>query len=77
MCPYMVAVVVAEFVLLGHWRETYWKSSLPVYYLCSRLGTAGLFGGAAGVTLLWVTDWKAILKYVPLYGSKYESEPAK
>ena len=39
-----------------------------------RTGTAGAFGGTAVALFLYVSDWKAVMRYVPFYGSKFDRE---
>ena len=43
-------------------------------YRMPTLSTAGVIGGAA---VLWITEWKAVLQYVPIYGKRFELEPPK
>ncbi|XP_054278536.1 cytochrome b-c1 complex subunit 10-like [Macrosteles quadrilineatus] len=33
-----------------------------------------LFGGAAGTTLVYITEWRVICDYIPFYGSKFQDE---
>jgi len=39
--------------------------------------TGGVFGGTAVLAFLYVSDWKAVLRYVPIYGSKFDREPPR
>ncbi|KAM4758876.1 cytochrome b-c1 complex subunit 10 [Cyanocitta cristata] len=32
------------------------------------------WGGVAGVGVIWATDWKLVLQYVPYIGGKYKTE---
>jgi len=32
------------------------------------------FGGAAGLGVLYITDWKLVLQYMPFYGGKFVKE---
>lgn len=37
-----------------------------------RKTSVAFYGAASLVAILWITDWKAMCKYIPFYGSKYE-----
>nr|XP_013800721.1 PREDICTED: cytochrome b-c1 complex subunit 10 [Apteryx mantelli mantelli] len=39
-----------------------------------RTPTLVTWGGVAGTGLIWFTDWKLILQYVPYIGGKYKKE---
>lgn len=39
-----------------------------------RVMSAGGFGGAAGLGVLYFTDWKLILQFVPYYNGKFKTE---
>jgi Ubiquinol-cytochrome C reductase complex, 6.4kD protein len=43
-------------------------------FLHCRITSLGTFGAAGGLTVLYMTDWKAVLKFVPFYGSKFPVE---
>ena len=45
--------------------------------LLCRTPTAGYYGAALVGTFLYFTDWKAVLHYVPFYGSKFDREPPR
>jgi len=47
-----------------------------MYYPCSflRVPTLSAWGIAGGLTVLYLTDWKVIMKHVPFVGKKYEHE---
>uniref|UniRef100_A0A8B9BG32 Cytochrome b-c1 complex subunit 10 n=1 Tax=Anser brachyrhynchus TaxID=132585 RepID=A0A8B9BG32_9AVES len=32
------------------------------------------WGGVAGAGVIWITDWKLVLQYVPYIGGKYKNE---
>ncbi|KFW09649.1 Cytochrome b-c1 complex subunit 10, partial [Eurypyga helias] len=32
------------------------------------------WGGVAGTGLIWLTDWKLVLQYVPYVGGKFKTE---
>ncbi|XP_068029871.1 cytochrome b-c1 complex subunit 10 [Anomalospiza imberbis] len=36
--------------------------------------TVVAWGGVAGVGVIWATDWKLVLQYVPYIGGKYKTE---
>ncbi|XP_032690065.1 cytochrome b-c1 complex subunit 10-like [Odontomachus brunneus] len=38
------------------------------------LPTAFTYGTGATVMMLYMTDWKVVLQYVPFYGSKFNEE---
>ncbi|XP_017594850.1 PREDICTED: cytochrome b-c1 complex subunit 10 [Corvus brachyrhynchos] len=39
-----------------------------------RTPTILTWGGVAGVGVIWATDWKLVLQYVPYIGGKYKTE---
>jgi len=39
--------------------------------------TGGAFLGSAVGIFFYLTDWKAVLKFVPIYGGKFDHEPPK
>ncbi|EDW17360.1 uncharacterized protein LOC6586618 [Drosophila mojavensis] len=39
--------------------------------------SAATFGMAAGLAIIYFTDWRLITNYIPLYNTKYPKEPAK
>ena len=39
-----------------------------------RSSTALGWGGALGATLLYLTDWKAVVQYVPFVNKKFDHE---
>ncbi|XP_019329098.1 PREDICTED: cytochrome b-c1 complex subunit 10 [Aptenodytes forsteri] len=39
-----------------------------------RTPTLVTWGGVAGTGLIWFTDWKLVLQYVPYIGGKYKTE---
>jgi ubiquinol-cytochrome c reductase subunit 10 len=52
------------------------KTSLQTILIFSffRVGTLAGFGGAAGLAVLYFTDWKAVLQYMPIYNTKFPQE---
>ncbi|KAM3656637.1 QCR10 protein, partial [Cardinalis cardinalis] len=36
--------------------------------------TLATWGGVAGIGVIWATDWKLVLQYVPYIGGKYKTE---
>ncbi|XP_044741467.1 cytochrome b-c1 complex subunit 10-like [Chrysoperla carnea] len=38
--------------------------------------SASIFGAAGGAFMLYFTDWKAVLQYVPFYGGKFKTDDA-
>ncbi|XP_035750196.1 cytochrome b-c1 complex subunit 10, partial [Egretta garzetta] len=42
--------------------------------LSFRTPTLVTWGGVAGTGLIWFTDWKLVLQYVPYIGGKFKTE---
>ncbi|XP_009459945.1 PREDICTED: cytochrome b-c1 complex subunit 10 [Nipponia nippon] len=42
--------------------------------LLSRTPTLVTWGGVAGTGIIWFTDWKLVLQYVPYIGGKFKTE---
>ncbi|OXB68883.1 UNVERIFIED_CONTAM: hypothetical protein H355_011449, partial [Colinus virginianus] len=40
----------------------------------ARTPTLVTWGGVAGTGVIWITDWKLVLQYVPYIGGKYKTE---
>ncbi|XP_030380204.1 uncharacterized protein LOC115628296 [Scaptodrosophila lebanonensis] len=40
----------------------------------SFLPSAAVFGLAAGMALVYYTDWKVVAKYLPIYNTKFPKE---
>ncbi|XP_014165064.1 cytochrome b-c1 complex subunit 10 [Geospiza fortis] len=36
--------------------------------------TLATWGGVAGIGVIWATDWKLVLQYVPYIGGKFKTE---
>ena len=54
------------------------RTFLPlIIYLCDRIPTAATYGSMWVLAGLYFTDWKAVLQYVPLWGSKYLHQPPR
>uniref|UniRef100_A0A663MN91 Cytochrome b-c1 complex subunit 10 n=1 Tax=Athene cunicularia TaxID=194338 RepID=A0A663MN91_ATHCN len=39
-----------------------------------RTPTLVTWGGVAGTGVIWITDWKLVLQYVPYIGGKFKTE---
>uniref|UniRef100_A0A8B9TGZ5 Cytochrome b-c1 complex subunit 10 n=1 Tax=Anas platyrhynchos TaxID=8839 RepID=A0A8B9TGZ5_ANAPL len=52
------------------------RCSRPRIIFVALCWTPTLFtwGGVAGVGVIWITDWKLVLQYVPYIGGKYKTE---
>ncbi|XP_035169019.1 cytochrome b-c1 complex subunit 10, partial [Oxyura jamaicensis] len=46
----------------------------PCVPLFFRTPTLATWGGVAGAGVIWITDWKLVLQYVPYIGGKYKTE---
>ncbi|XP_027528781.1 cytochrome b-c1 complex subunit 10, partial [Neopelma chrysocephalum] len=53
-----------------------WRRKVVHLCVCLffRTPTILTWGGVAGVGVIWATDWKLILQYVPYVGGKYKTE---
>lgn len=43
-------------------------------YLFSRIPTAAVFGGIAFSALVFVSDWRVVLDYVPFINGKFKDK---
>jgi len=55
--------------------RTLGKKHMEVAKLWTTSGA--VFGGAAVSLFLYFSDWKAVVAYIPLYGSKFDREPPR
>ena len=39
-----------------------------------RIGSLATFGTAGGLTVLYLTDWKLVLQYMPFYNGKFKKD---
>jgi len=39
------------------------------------LGPAATYGATAGIAVVYATDWKLILQFVPFYNGKFAEDP--
>jgi hypothetical protein len=46
-------------------------------FLFLRIPSLSAFGAAAGLGVCWITDWKAVLQYMPYYNGKFETTEEK
>ena len=47
---------------------------LLMFFFSSRVPSLAVFGAVAGGAGLYVTEWRAVLQYVPYYNGKYKTE---
>lgn len=48
------------------------SSYIKFYLIYFRIPSAVAYGATGTLSLLYFTDWKAVLQYVPFYGGKFE-----
>lgn len=47
---------------------------VKIMILHFRMPTAMTYGAGATFAMLYMTDWKVVLQYVPFYNSKFEEQ---